>query len=397
MAKFNIDNQRIAVIGAGVFGTALAKILAENNSENLIDLWSFEKSVSVQINSSHINAKYLPEVILPVNISSTSSLKSAVEFADVLFLTTPAKFAAEIMESVKELIKPNSILIICTKGLTVYKNEFCPVYLAAEKIFPNEINISVASGPSHVDELLLHKHTVWIYASKTADATFEKVDRIISNEFINLKISKDPLGAELGGILKNVAAILFGIIMKMPGAGHNLSGVLFAECVKEMHEIFTFYGVGTDELISESGIGDVAATCFSEQSRNRKFGEQVFQRLNSVFKRKFFIYRLFRIVFPRKFQEPKLTVKFLAEGAFTIKPLIKIANVNGLKIPLFRALFDVLAAKKPIDYLLEITKNPELYHNRSAKRTTAENQKVKRNFFLRLLNSIFNFIFKKEE
>ncbi|MBN1501579.1 MAG: hypothetical protein JW982_15585 [Spirochaetes bacterium] len=394
MSRIKNDGQNIAVIGAGVFGTVLAGILAENNPDKIIEIWSYEKSVSIQINSSHVNSKYFPELILPENVVSSSLLRNVAEKADIIFLTTPAKFSVKIMESLKDYIRSSTVFVICTKGVAVYRNSYMPVFPAAESIFGENVNVAVASGPSHVDELLHHKKTSWILASRNNDV-FDAVDRILSNNFLILKKSSNPLGTELGGILKNVAAVLFGIIDQMPDTGDNFSGIVFSECMREIYEIFTYYGAGIEELLSESGAGDLAATCFSSQSRNRKFGEHVFSRLNNGFKNNFIFSGFFRKIIPRNFSEPELTVKFLAEGAFTIRPLIKIANSANLKIPLFRALFDVLSGEKPLDFIQIIALNPGLYFTKPAKKSVKDEVRNETGKLMTFLRDKFHFFKRK--
>lgn len=381
----NNNIQNIAVVGAGTYGTVLASIIAENNKNSNIRLWSFEKSVSVQINSSRRNSKYLPDFIIPNNIYATSNIKKAVENCDYVILAVPSRHCENVISNMQSYIKTNSNLIISVKGFTKYKNEYMPVSLAASIVLPN-VNISILSGPNHIDGLISKKNTVLVYADKDK-SNYETVINLISNQNIYIKKSDDIIGVELGGVLKNPATVLYAIYEKAFPNSDNFRGVLLNLLIKDIEEFIVSFNGLNDSAFIESGIGDLFSTCLSQNSRNKQFGFEVYKRICEQNKTKNIFVRLFRFFFPKRFTNSEIAVSYIAEGAYSIKPLIKIADKKKLSVPAFRLLYEILKSKiKPDNIESYILKNTPDYLGSKKIIAKSDNKKS----FIRNLFKNFN-------
>lgn len=339
----NKFNENITVLGAGAFGTVFTSIMANNRNDCNFKLWSFEKSVSVQINSSGRNEKYCPGIEFGKNVVATSILKSSVENSSVIFLTVPAKYSLSILKEAQPYFKKDALLIICSKGLAKLDGKYLPVSVAASEILPN-VNIGVISGPNHVTSIKNNENTVLVYSEKT-DTNFELMTSLVTNKNIVLKYSNDTLSAELGGVLKNPAAILYGLYEESGNNSDNFKGILLSSILSDINEIYQYFGANRNDIIGESCLGDIISTLFSENSRNKKFGSEIYKRISTSRKKQNIFIKIFRKLFPKKINDENLAVKYVAEGAFSIKPLIRIADKNSLKIPVFRLLYDILRGR----------------------------------------------------
>jgi len=352
----------ISIIGAGSWGTAVAKVIAESNPHLSVKMWAYEKSTAVSINSKHINEEFLPMVKLPGNISATSNLRDSVENSDGIILATPSKALPDIVTRIGKKIKKPVPMSYLTKGFCKLNNNIFTISQTIGEILPEYKNRVVAIyGPSHAEEVVKKFHTCLNIASNSAaDSMF--FNNIIDSEYLKCRITEDIIGVDVGATLKNPAAIAAGMISILPNCGDNLTGALIAESLKEMVELGVSLGAKFETIIDISGAGDLVATALSEHSRNRRFGQDIARQILDKGTSLKFADRLY-LRFKPEFVLEKMSknLHYLAEGAYAIEPLIELAEKNGISIPVYRSLYEVLLNKKDPTLLIETIKNPEKF------------------------------------
>lgn len=354
--------KRIAMIGAGSWGTAVAKDIAESKPHLTVIFWAYEKTVAHSINTHHENTEFLPGIKLPANIIATNVLKEAVEGSDVIILATPSKVAFDTSQKMERYIRDDMYVGFLTKGFCKIQGTVCTISQAMEQAIPRMTGKIVAiSGPSHAEEVSRRFHTCLNVGSLSAGARGVIAD-LLTSEYVQARETEDVRAVEVGGTLKNPAAIAAGMISALPRCGDNLAGALMSEALKEMVRLGGLFGIRTEAMIDISGLGDLVATSLSEHSRNRRFGRDI---AGQIRKKGSTLNLWDRIVLrfrPENVIE-RMSGKFnyLAEGAYAIEPLIELAEKSNLSIPVYRALYEVLLNKKDPSLLIETIKNPSKY------------------------------------
>ncbi len=368
MPELYNKNKQITIIGAGSWGTAIGKVIAENNPGTIVKMWSYEKSTANSINFKNQNSEFLPGVKLPYNIKATTHLKESLLNTEGIIIATPSKVIPDTIQKIAKLVKDDIPLAYLTKGFCRINNEILTISQTISKIFPGYGSRVVGiSGPSHAEEVVKNFHTTLSVAGhNNVDRKF--FSNLLNCDFLQCRETDDIIGVDLGGTLKNPAAIAAGIINKLPDCGDNLEGALIAESLKEMIRLGNFLGARTETIIDISGTGDLVATALSEHSRNRRFGKDIARQIvekGTILSWSDRIYLRFKPEYVLEKMSKKL--HYLAEGAYAIEPLIELAEKNSISIPVYRSLYEVLLNKKEPSLLIETIKNPdnfeEIYNN----------------------------------
>lgn len=360
--------KKIAMIGAGSWGTAVAKNIAESKPHLTVIMWAYEKSVASSINAVHENSEFLPGVKLPANVIATNSLKDAVDGADVVILSTPSKAAFDISQKMARYVTEDMHVGFLTKGFCKIQGEVLTISQTMEKAIPQMSGRIVAiSGPSHAEEVCQRYHTCLNVGSHSAESRGVIVE-LLNSEYVQARETEDIRAVEVGGTLKNPAAIAAGMISALPRCGDNLAGALISEALKEMVSLGKIFGINEEGIIDISGLGDLVATALSQHSRNRRFGSDIAGQIIKKGKTLNLWDRIVLRVRPSSVIE-RLGGKmnYLAEGAYAIEPLIELAEKNRVSIPVYRSLYEVLLNKKDPSLLIETIKNPakfdEIFYN----------------------------------
>ncbi|MBN2160071.1 MAG: NAD(P)-binding domain-containing protein [Spirochaetes bacterium] len=358
----------VAIIGAGSWGTAVARDIAESKPHMTVTLWAHERSVVSSINSRHENSEFLPGVKLPLNVRAVHELKNAVEGADVVILATPSKVAYEVSQKMARFITGDMHVGFLTKGFCRVQNEVLTISQAMERAIPSVRGRIVAiSGPSHAEEVSQFFHTCLNAGSLSAESR-GVIARILTSSSLSCRETDDIRAVEVGGTLKNPAAIAAGMISVLPRCGDNLAGALIAEALKEMVRLGKLFGISEEKMMDISGLGDLVATALSRHSRNRRFGRDIAGQIMRKGKTLDLWDRVVLRIRPESVIE-RMSGKlhYLAEGAYAIEPLIELAGKADISIPVYRALYEVLLNKKDPSLLIETIKNPdnfsEIYHS----------------------------------
>ena len=381
----------VSIIGGGSWGTTVGLVIAENHPDITIKIWAYEKTVVSSINNLHENVEFLPGVLLPANIIATNSLKEACKQADVLIMATPSKVVPDIAQKVDNYINENVTLGFLTKGFCKVHNQILTISQTLDRFMPKLKGKSVAiSGPSHAEELSTKYHTCLNIGSK--NITARKVFcHILTSPYLQCRENEDIIGVEVGGTLKNPAAIAAGIISILPGCGDNLEGALIAEAMKEMIRLGRYFKAKDETMVDISGLGDLVATSLSPHSRNRRFGQDIAHQILEKNNKLRLMDRILLYLNPKAVIEKMgETVNYLAEGAYAIEPLIELATKEDIPVPVYRSLYEVLLNKKDPTLLIETIKNPERFEElyRQTKIHIAEKRKGLENVQGKLFNQI---------
>ncbi|MCL2661593.1 MAG: NAD(P)-dependent glycerol-3-phosphate dehydrogenase [Acidobacteriaceae bacterium] len=259
---------RVAILGAGAWGTALALSLARRGGHSLC-MWSFDPELTRQIDDARENVPFLPGFPLPEGLTVTSDLACAVTGADILLFTTPSQFLRETVAKVAPLLAREQILLSASKGI-----EETTFLRMSEVIASFTANpCAVLSGPTFAQEVAQGAPTA-VVAASTDPGVARTIQREFSSSSLRLYTNDDVIGVELGGALKNVIALAAGVVNGLE-LGHNTAAALITRGIAEITRLAVACGGRPQTLAGLSGIGDLVLTCTGSLSRNRSVGTEL--------------------------------------------------------------------------------------------------------------------------
>ena len=270
---------RIAVIGAGAWGTALAAVAASARRD--VRLFSRNEQITRSINADHINTRYLPDVVLPAGLSAVSDMATALNGAEAVLLVVPSSAVRSVAVEMARWIAPGVPVAVCTKGIEPVTG------LLMSQVAEQELGdhpLGTISGPTFARETALGHPTAasvafpFTHADRLAphNSTAARFAHTFSTESFRTYISDDLVGVEIGGAVKNVIAIACGM---MTGAGfaENTRAALITRGMDEMKQLAEALGGRRETVTGLSGAGDLTLTCSSTTSRNMSLGVQLGQ------------------------------------------------------------------------------------------------------------------------
>jgi glycerol-3-phosphate dehydrogenase (NAD(P)+) len=256
---------RIAVLGAGAWGTALAISLARRGGHQLT-LWSHSPALADHLSETGENLPYLPGYTLPADISVTADLPRAIFEADMLLFVTPSAHLRETITHIAPLLTRDQILISASKGLEHGSHLRMTQVMGSVAVNP----CAVLSGPSFAQEVAAGLPTAVVVASSVQGVAVT-LQREFSSPSLRLYTNDDVTGVELGGALKNVIALSSGVIHGL-GLGSNTAAALMTRGIAEMTRLAVACGGRRQTLAGLAGFGDLVLTCTGTLSRNRSVG-----------------------------------------------------------------------------------------------------------------------------
>ena len=260
--------EKIAVLGAGSWGTALAVWLAERG--HAVNLWGHDPAHIEQLRATRHNDKYLPGTELPAAVTFTSRLTDAAG-SDLVIFVTPSRALRAVAERLADVpLAPGAVALSCTKGI-----EFGTGLRMSEVLSQclPALEAAVLSGPSHAEEVVRGGPTALVLGAERP-ATAARLQRLFNAATLRAYTSDDRAGIELGGALKNIFAIAAGIGDGL-GFGDNAKAALVTRSLVELVRLGSRLGGRRETFQGLSGIGDLMVTCFSRHSRNRRVGERL--------------------------------------------------------------------------------------------------------------------------
>jgi glycerol-3-phosphate dehydrogenase (NAD(P)+) len=256
---------RLAVIGGGAWGTALAAVACRAGSDTII--WARDPAIAASIGERHENPVYLPGIALDPAIRATSDLAEALARADAALLVVPAQFLREVLTALAVHLPAMLPLLLCAKGIETGSLKTMSELVA--ELCPGN-RLAVLSGPSFASEVARGLPTAVTIASRDADLANLFVTALGSPMF-RPYLSEDPAGVEIGGAVKNVLAIACGIVDGL-GLGDNARAALITRGLAEMTRLGVAKGARPETFAGLSGLGDLVLTCGGTQSRNHRLG-----------------------------------------------------------------------------------------------------------------------------
>lgn len=260
--------QDIAVIGAGSWGTALANLLAGKNLK--VKLWARRSELAEEINTTHTNAHYLPNINLHPALYATSDIEEALTCAEMVVFSVPAQSLRQVLGIAGPYLENNAILVNTAKGIEVSSLKRLSEVMRQELPSWDVGRITVLSGPSHAEEVARNLPAAIVIAGvdrKNAEA--------VQDTFINPRFrvytNEDIIGVELAGALKNIIALGTGFVDGL-GFGDNAKAALMTRGITEISRLGMRLGANPLTFAGLAGVGDLIVTCTSMHSRNRRAG-----------------------------------------------------------------------------------------------------------------------------
>ncbi|MBS0151543.1 MAG: NAD(P)-dependent glycerol-3-phosphate dehydrogenase [Nitrospira sp.] len=259
---------KMCVIGAGAWGTALAKHLAEKGVE--VRLWAYERDVVHAINTSQENPIFLKGVVLPQALIATSSLEEATSSCDGLVFVVPSHATRSVLQNLKPFLSDPIPLICATKGIEEETAKLMTQVMEDELPLSMHNALMVLSGPSFAAELSAGRPTAVCLAGRNAPLV-QRFQNALMTPGLRVYADSDPLGVQLGGALKNVMALAAGVIDGLE-LGLNARAALITRGLAEIIRLGIAMGADPRTFYGLSGVGDLVLTCTGALSRNHSVG-----------------------------------------------------------------------------------------------------------------------------
>lgn len=259
---------KIGILGGGGWGTSLGLHLYRKKFN--VTIWVHSKETLKIIKETKENIFYLPGFIIPNEIELTNNIDEVIENCEVIFIVVPSQHVREVLLSIDKNKIRNKIFLIASKGIEMKTGKRMSEII--EEVLETK-NYAILSGPNFSKEVALRIPTSSVVASND-EKLGETFQNLLTNDYFRVYTSRDSIGVELGGSLKNVLAIASGISDGL-GFGVNTKASLITRGLKEMIRVGKKYGAKEETFYGLSGLGDLVATSFSNLSRNRWFGEMI--------------------------------------------------------------------------------------------------------------------------
>lgn len=325
--------KKIAIIGAGGWGTALAIVLARANDSRPIALWARENDVLTSLQDARENSAFLPGFRVPPPMEVTGDLQAALRDAEIVIGAMPAAHARAMYSAMLPFLRAEMRFVSATKGLepeTLLRITEVVAQVTAPKFRPR---VAALSGPSFAKEVARGDPTAIVAASTDRD-TAKEIQREFSGATLRVYTNDDIIGVELGGALKNIIAIAAGVAEGL-GLGHNTIAALITRGLAEMMRLGTALGARRETLAGLAGMGDLVLTCTGDLSRNRFVGVELARG--------------------KKLDEILASMRMVAEGIGTTAAAHSLASKAGIEMPIAEQMFAVLhQGKSPKDALRDL-------------------------------------------
>lgn len=322
---------KIAVIGAGSWGTALAGMLSENHDK--VTLWARNRALCQEITANRENSAYLPGVKLPDALVATDDLEQAVINAKIVLMVTPSHALRGIAKSIAGIVSKNTVIVTATKGLEIGSLKRMSEVIM-EEIPAVTGNVVALSGPNHAEEVGRRQPSATVVASVSREAAEEVQDAFITPYF-RVYTNPDIVGVELGGALKNIIALGAGIAEGL-GFGDNAKAALMTRGLAEITRLGVAMEAKPLTFAGLAVVGDLIVTCTSRHSRNRRAGMMLAEGKTA--------------------REVETTTNMVVEGIRSTMAAYELAQRHEVEMPItdqiFRVLYEGLNPKEAVMNLM---------------------------------------------
>ena len=310
---------KVGLFGCGAYGIAISSILSDNKCD--ITMWTRFDEEKVKLEKTRVNERLMPNYKIPEDVKFTTSVKECIQDKDLLIIAIPAAFVDDLAKAMKPYIKDNHILI-ATKGIEqdtgLFINQILEKYL-------DTTNIAVMSGPSFAVDIITRMPAGLSLASKKIK-TRELAKAALQNKNIKLRETRDVIGVEICGSIKNVIALSAGMLDGMK-ANDSTKAMFLTEAMHDMEEILESFGAMRRTVTSFSGIGDLFLTCTSTKSRNFSFGKLIGEKRS-------------------KEELDEYLKNTTVEGFYTLESIYKLLKNKKVSIPIIDLIYDIAVEGK---------------------------------------------------
>ena len=316
---------KVGLFGCGAYGIAISSILSDNKCD--ITMWTRFEEEKVKLEKTRVNERLMPNYKIPEDVKFTTSVKECIKDKDLLIIAIPAAFVDDLAKAMKPYIKDNHILI-ATKGIEqdtgLFINQILEKHL-------DTTNIAVMSGPSFAVDIITRMPAGLSLASKKIK-TRELAKAALQNKNIKLRETRDVIGVEICGSIKNVIALSAGMLDGMK-ANDSTKAMFLTEAMHDMEEILESFGAMRRTVTSFSGIGDLFLTCTSTKSRNFSFGKLIGEKRS-------------------KEELDEYLKNTTVEGFYTLESIYKLLKNKKVSIPIIDLIYDIAVEGKDPEELL---------------------------------------------
>ena len=305
--------RKVAIIGSGSWGVALAIYLAGQGNE--VRIWSFSEDERDMINNEK-KCKFLPKAVIPDGVYCSTDIKEVVEWSEIILHVTPSKFTRNVVKQYKDFVT-NQGVIICSKGFEADSLKTLDQVVKDE--LPNN-RIGVLSGPSHAEEVSVLIPTALVVAAEDSELADMVID-MFKSENMRMYSSKDVRGVELGGALKNIIAFCAGVCAGLV-LGDNTFAALLTRGLVEISRLGVALGGQKDTFYGLTGLGDLIVTCSSMHSRNRRAGMLIGKGYS--------------------IDETRKEVGMTIESIDNIEVAYKLSKLHNIEVPIIDTVYGVL-------------------------------------------------------
>ncbi|MFI5109939.1 MAG: NAD(P)H-dependent glycerol-3-phosphate dehydrogenase [Terriglobales bacterium] len=323
---------RIAIIGAGAWGTGLAIVLGRKGTHT-VRLWANEPEVCESIAHNQVNERFLPGFQLPPTIRATNDLACALEDAEMVVSVMPSQHCRSLFERMAPALRPEMLFVSCTKGLEdrslLRMTEVISDVLRQHQFTPR---VGALSGPSFAKEVARGDPTAVTVAASDGELA-RTVQQAFNDSRFRVYTNDDVIGVELGGALKNCIAIAAGVCDGL-GLGHNSVAALMTRGLAEVARLVVACGGRLETMAGLAGLGDLVLTCTGDLSRNRSVGVELGKG--------------------RKL--PDIIAGMhgaVAEGVFTTRAAVGLAHEKNVEMPITEQMHAILENGKPPQQAIE--------------------------------------------
>jgi glycerol-3-phosphate dehydrogenase (NAD(P)+) len=323
MMTMKNDIEQIAVIGGGSWGTALANRLAFNGHD--VCLWAYEAELVREINLSHTNSPFLPDIRLHSGLTSTGSLQEAVTGRGIILLVTPVQVMRGVLKQLAPHIAAGAIIVNASKGIELETLQ--TVSQICTELLPSELtgHFVALSGPTFAREVAQELPSLIVAASADETAA-RRVQAAFSCPCLRVYTNTDVIGVELGGAVKNVIAIAAGICDGL-GFGHNARAALITRGLSEMNRLGQAMGAEAATFAGLAGMGDLVLTCTGDLSRNRTVGFKLGQGMGLA--------------------DILAEMRMVAEGVKSSESIYQLARRLAVEMPIVEKTYQILHENMP--------------------------------------------------
>jgi glycerol-3-phosphate dehydrogenase (NAD(P)+) len=312
---------KIVVMGAGSWGTALARVIASKG--NKVTLWDYNEDRAKLLQESRVNKKFLSNAKFPETLQVTSKIEGLLDGVEYLIMSVPSQVLRSVMAKISDQLTEKTIIVNTAKGIEISTGMRLSQVIKDEILGKFHKNIVILSGPTHAEEVAKNLPSTIVAAGESGCA--KKIQELFNTESFRVYESNDIIGVELGGAVKNGIAIAAGVADGI-GFGDNTKAALITRGLAEMVRFGEALGAKAETFSGLTGMGDLIVTCASTHSRNRYVGQKLGEG--------------------KKLQEILDEMEMVAEGVPTVKAVYELAQKKKVSMPILEGVYKVLYEDK---------------------------------------------------